>query len=64
MLDNHMDVEGSIGGHTCLAGLCGFGVQKHTTATVSTHTIWRAAEELSCERLARLHSLVGEIRAH
>ena len=59
-----MDVGSRIGGHTCFAGLRGFGVQKRTAATVSTHTIWRAAEEFPCERFAGLHSLVGEIRAH
>ena len=64
MLDSQMDVKGSIGGHTCFVGLRGLGVQKHTTATINTHAIWGAAEELSCERLARLHSLVSEIRAH
>ena len=64
MLDGHIEIRSGMGLHTRFVGLCGFGVQKHTTAAVSTHAIWRATEELSCERLARLQSLVGKIRAH
>lgn len=57
-------MKSSAGLHTDFAGLGRVGVQKHPTAAVSTHIVWGAAEELSCERLARLHSLVGKIGAH
>ncbi len=49
---------------TNFAGLGGVRSQKHSAAAVSTHVIWGAAEELSCERLARLHGLIGKVGAH
>lgn len=49
---------------TDFAGLGRVGGQKHSTAPVCTDIIRRAAKKLSCERLARLHGLVGKISAH
>ena len=49
---------------TYFAMVGGVGVQKLSTAAVRIHSTWGAAQELSCERLARLHGLVGEIGAH
>lgn len=63
-LDGHADVESSAGLRTYLAGLGRVGVQQHSTIAVRAYIIWRAAEELSGERLARLQGLVGKIRAH
>lgn len=57
-------MKSSAGLRTDFAGLSGVGVQKQSTATVSTHSIWGAAKELSGQGLARLHGLVGKIGAH
>lgn len=57
-------MESRAGLRTDFTGLGGVGVQKHSTAAVSTHMIWGAAEKLSCERFAGLHGLVGKIGAH
>ena len=49
---------------TYFAMVGGVGVQKLSTAAVRIHSTWGAAKEFSCERLARLHGLVGKIGAH
>ena len=49
---------------TYFAMVGGVGVQKLSTVAVRIHGTRGAAKEFSCERLARLHGLVGKIGAH